>query len=169
MGMDSYIYKFKKSDYDNFLKYKENYKKLEDEYHLFCDSLRKKYNVKSLEGVGEYLSEDERETIDNFSKSFEKLEDYDYDYEEIKYWRKPYKFHDFITSNFLLLGEDDNCHHIPLIKENIKLIIDKLKNDPLYFNCNMWDSNDTEQALELFSEIYENYTDEFVYTYYAWY
>jgi hypothetical protein len=169
MGMDSYIYKFKKSDYNKHLEYKEKYKKLEDEYQLFYKSLEEKYKlINSLYEWKIQLSEDDRKTLHDFSERFEKLESINYE-EEMFYWRKPYNLHAFITSNFLPLGENDNCNHILLTKENIKLIIDKLKNDPSYFDCNMWDSNDTEQALKLFSEIYKNYSNEVVYTYYTWY
>ena len=168
MGMDSYIFKLKKSDYNKYLENKEKYKKLEDEYQLFYESLRKKYNVNSAEGVSKYLSEDDRKVIHDFSERFEKIESIKCE-EEIMYWRKPYNLHAFITSNFLPLGEDDNCNHILLTKDNIKLIIDKLKNVPSYFNCDMWDSNDTKEALKLFSKIYKNYSNKVVYTYYTWY
>ncbi len=168
MGMDSYIFKLKKSDYNKYLEYKEKYKKLEDEYQLFYESLREKYNVNSTEDLKKQLSEDDRKILHDFSERFEKLESIKCE-EEIFYWRKPYNLHAFITSNFLPLGEDDNCNHILLTKENIKLIIDKLKNDPSYFNCDMWDSNDTKQALKLFSKIYKNYSNKVVYTYYTWY
>ena len=114
----------------------EKYKKLEDEYQLFYESLREKYNVNSTEDLKKQLSEDDRKILHDFSERFEKLESIKCE-EEIFYWRKPYNLHAFITSNFLPLGEDDNCNHILLTKENIKLIIDKLKNDPSYFNCDM--------------------------------
>lgn len=169
MGMDSYIFKFKKSDYKKHLEYKEKYKKLEDEYQLFYESLTKKYKLINL--LYEWkmkLSEEDKKTLHDFSERFEKLESIKCE-EEIFYWRKPYNFHAFITSNFLPLGEDDNCNHILLTKENIELIINKLKNDPSYFNCDMWDSNDTKQALKLFSKIYKDYSNEVVYTYYTWY
>ena len=168
MGMDSYIFKLKKSDYKKHLEYKEKYTKLENEFQLFYESLKEKYNVNSTEDLKKQLSEDDRKIFHDFSERFEKLESIKCE-EEIFYWRKPYNLHAFITSNFLPLGEDDNCNHILLTKENIELIIDKLKNDPSYFNCDMWDSNDTKQALKLFSKIHKDYSNEVVYTYYTWY
>ena len=166
--MDSYIFKLKKSDYNNYREYKEKYKKLEDEYQLFYESLTEKYKFNSIDELKKQLSEDDKKIIHDFSERFEKLESIKCE-EEIFYWIKPYNLHAFITSNFLPLGEDDNCNHILLTKENIKLIIDKLKNDPSYFNCDMWDSDDTKQALNLFSKIYKNYSNKVVYTYYTWY
>jgi hypothetical protein len=170
MGMDSYIYKFNKNDYNIHLENKKKYKNLEDEYLLFYNTLEKKYGVeKTIDDLAKLLSEDEKQIAHNFSKRFEELNTKSNYPEEIFYWRKPYKLHDFIIKNFLPTGEDDNCNHIKLSKENINLIIDKLKNDPSYFDNNMWCYDDTEYALKIFSQIYDNYSDDDVYTYYSWY
>ena len=86
------------------------------------------------------------------------------------YWRKPYGVHHVITQKFLNAGEDDNCVHIPLSKENIETIINELKTNPTFFeDGGMWDSDDTARAIKLFTQLLNEYSDDVVITYYSWY
>jgi hypothetical protein len=170
MGMDSYIYKFNKNDYNIHLENKKKYKNLEDEYLLFYNTLEKKYGVeKTIDDLAKLLSEDEKQIAHNFSKRFEELNTKSNYPEEIFYWRKPYGLHSFITQKFLNIGENDNCVYIPLSRENIETIINELKSNPSFFENNMWDTEDTVYAIKCFSQLLDEYTDNNVIAYYAWY
>lgn len=174
MGMDSYIYKSSKENFEKYTKQKLKVKELHDKATSFIDSLHKKYDIKNvfsreiLEAkcteeeinlmdsyITEWQNEDDAQECDIFSEEF--------------YWRKPYGLHQFITQKFLNVGEDDNCVHIPLSKENIETIINELKTNPTFFENDMWDYEDTIYAIKCFTRLLDEYSDDVVITYYSWY
>jgi hypothetical protein len=175
MGMDSYIYKSSKENFEKYTKQKLKVKELHDKATSFINSLHKKYDIKdewsrelfeekcTKEEVNladsylaEWRDEDDAREVDIFSEEF--------------YWRKPYGLHQFITQKFLNVGEDDNCVHIPLSKENIETIINELKTNPTFFeNSGMWDFEDTVDAIKIFTRLLNEYSDDVVITYYSWY
>jgi hypothetical protein len=174
MGMDSYIYKSSKENFEKYTKRKLKIKELHDKAVSYINSLHKKYDIKdewsrelfeekctkeevnlAESYIAEWRDEDDAREVDIFSEEF--------------YWRKPYGLHQFITQKFLNVGEDDNCVHIPLSKKNIETIINELKTNPTFFeNSGMWDSDDTIDAIKCFTKLLK-YSDDVVITYYSWY
>lgn len=177
MGMDSYIYKSSKENFEKYNKRKLKVKELHDKATNFIDSLANKYDIK-YEWTREILeancTEEEINLVDSYIAEW-RNEDDAYDeareniFSEEFYWRKPYGLHQFITQKFLNIGEDDNCVHIPLSKENIETIINEMKTNPSFFEGNMWDSDDTAYAIKIFTRILNEYSDDVVITYYSWY
>ena len=120
-------------------------------------------------GMDSYIYKSSREDFEKYKK--QKLKSNDIFSEEC-YWRNPYGLHQFIVQKFLNVGEDDNCVHIPLSKENIETIINELKSNPMFFEKSgngMWDSEDTLDAIKLFTRLLYDYSDDVVITYYSWY
>lgn len=175
MGMDSYIYKSSKEEFKKYTKQKLKVKELNDRYVSYINSLRKKYDIKdelSREILEKKCTKEEVNLADCYISEWQN-EDYEQEdsiFTEEYYWRKPYGLHQFITQNFLNAGEDDNCAHIPLSKENIETIINELKTNPTFFeDGGMWDSDDTLRAIKLFTQLLNEYSDDVVITYYSWY
>ena len=177
MGMDSYIYTSSKENFEKYNRQKLKVKELHDKGTNFIDSLANKYDIKDAwtrEILGEKCTEEEIKLVDSYIDEWQNADNALYDSREgiftkEFYWRKPYGLHQFITQKFLNVGEDDNCVHIPLSKENIETIINELKTNPSFFNCNMWDSDDTEYAIKIFTRLLNEYSDDVVITYYSWY
>lgn len=101
---------------------------------------------------------------------------------ELYYWRKAYGVHAYITDNFLKPDENDNCERIPLSKENIQQIVDAMieaKNNELYQKeyskenlfgkHDYWNVCDFFDTLEMFKSLLNNYDDNKVIYYFAWY
>ena len=143
----------------------------------FVISLRKKYNIKdewSRESLEANCTEEEINLVDSYIDEWRNADDAEYNtkediFTEEFYWRKPYGLHQFITQKFLNIGEDDNCVHIPLSKENIENIINELKTNPSFFEGNLWHSDDTEYAVKFFTRLLNEYSDDVVITYFSWY
>lgn len=175
MGMDSYIYKTSKENFEKYTKQKLKVKELHDKATSFIDSLHKKYDIKdcSREILEENCTVEEINLVDSYIAEW-RIENDAIEYgifSEEFYWRKPYGLHRFITQKFLNVGEDNNCVHIPLSKENIETIINELKSNPTFFEKGgmMWDSNDTADAIGVFTRLLNEYSDDVVITYYSWY
>lgn len=177
MGMDSYIYKSSKENFEKYNKQKLKVKELHDKGTDFIDSLANKYDIK-YEWTREILeancTEEEINLVDSYIAEWRNEDDALDDaregiFTEEFYWRKPYGLHQFITQKFLNAGEDDNCVHIPLSKENIETIINELKSNPSFFESSMWDSDDTAYAIKIFTRLLNDYSDDVVITYYSWY
>jgi hypothetical protein len=101
---------------------------------------------------------------------------------ELYYWRKAWGIHAYITNHFLKSDEKDNCERIPLSKENIQQIVDDMieaKNNEsyqkeyskenLFGKHAYWDVCDFFDTLELFKSLLNNYDDNKVIYYFAWY
>ena len=175
MGMDSYIYKSSKENFEKYSEHKLKVNELHDKAMSFIDSLRKKYDIEdkwSRASLEAKCTEEELNLVDSYIAEWQN-EDYEQEdsiFNEEYYWRKPYGLHQFITQKFLNAGEDDNCVHIPLSKENIETIINELKTNPTFFeDGGMWDSDDTARAIKLFTQLLNEYSDDVVITYYSWY
>lgn len=178
MGMDSYIYKSSKENFEKYNKQKLKVKELHDKAESFINSLHKKYDIKdewSREILESKCTEEELNLVDSYVDSYiaelrnkddEARED---TFSEEFYWSKPYGLHKFITQKFLNAGEDDNCVHIPLSKKNIETIINELKTNPTFFETNMWNFEDTLDAIKCFTKLLNEYSDDIVITYYSWY
>lgn len=173
MGMDSYIYKSSKENFEKYNKQKLKAKELHDKGTDFVNSLRKKYDIKewSRESLEANCSEEEINLVDSYIAEWRNENNAREDiFSEEFYWRKPYGLHQFITQKFLNVGEDDNCVHIPLSKENIETIINELKSNPTFFeDGGMWDSYDTVDAINCFTKLLNEYSDDIVITYWSWY
>ena len=173
MGMDSYIYKSSKEEFKKYIKQKLKVKELNDRYVSYINSLRKKYDIKdelSREILEKKCTKEEVNLAESYiAEWLNNSDEIENIFTEEFYWRKPYGLHQFITQKFLNAGEDDNCVHIPLSKENIETIINELKTNPTFFENNMWDSDDTIRAIKLFTKILDEYSDDIVITYYSWY
>ena len=174
MGMDSYIFKSSKENFEKYTKRKLKVKELHDKATSFIDSLANKYDIKyewSREILEEKCTEEEIKLVDSYIDEWRNENTTRDDiFTEEFYWRKSYGLHQFITQKFLNVGEDDNCVHIPLSKENIETIINELKTNSKFFeNSGMWDSDNTEYAIGCFTRLLNEYSDDVVITYYSWY
>lgn len=177
MGMDSYIFKSSKENFEKYTNQKLKVKELHDKATSFIDSLYKKYDIKdgdkcSREILEAKCTEEELNLADSYIAEWRNEDDAQENdiFSEEFYWRKPYGLHQFITQEFLNVGEDDNCVHIPLSKENIETIINELKSNPTFFEDSyMWDSDDTLDAIKCFTKLLNEYSDDVVITYYSWY
>jgi hypothetical protein len=173
MGMDSYIYSFNRDDWNR----KTTLKKEEQELHREVDKRYKiveekyKWTKVSWDNIEKDCTEEEREYFVSSVRKLNELSDKmdGGDSRELMYWRKPYGLHQFITQKFLNAGEDDNCVHIPLSKENIETIINELKTNSKFFENDMWDYEDTAYAIKCFTRLLDEYSDDVVITYYSWY
>ena len=173
MGMDSYIFKSSKENFEKYKKQKLKVKELYDKATSFIDSLANKYDIKDAwtrEILEEKCTKEEINLVDSYIAEWRNADDARENiFTEEFYWRKPYGLHQFITQKFLNVGEDDNCVHIPLSKENIETIINELKTNPSFFESDMWDSDDTEYAIKVFTRLLNEYSDNVVITYFSWY
>ena len=101
---------------------------------------------------------------------------------ELYYWRKAWGIHSYITNNFLKPDENDNCERIPLSKENIQQIVDamiKVRNNESYqkeyskenlFGIHdYWNTYNFFDTLKMFKSLLNNYDDNKVIYYFAWY
>ena len=176
MGMDSCIYKSSKENFEKYTKQKQKVKELRNKAVSFVDSLIKKYDIKNgwTEGLRESLeancTKEEVNLVDSYIADWRNENNAREDiFTEEFYWRKPYGLHQFITQKFLNIGENDNCVHIPLSKENIETIINELKSNPSFFENDLWNSNDTEYAIGCFTQLLDEYSNDVVITYWSWY
>ena len=184
--------------HDQYTKYNNRRSELINELELDLDLFTIKYPGLSIERnlTMEYItetmtSEDSQilvSAVRNYNNEIDKLDQDNYSCSEcsskseLYYWRKAYGVHAYITDNFLKPGENDNCERIPLSKENIQQIVDdmiKARNDELYQKeyskenlfgkHDYWDSCDFFDTLEMFKSLLNNYDDNKVIYYFAWY
>ena len=128
------------------------------------------------------------DAIYKYNDMFDKLDQDNYSCDEcyskteLYYWRKAWGIHSYITDNFLKPDENDNCERIPLSKENIQQIVDamiKARNNEsyqkeyskenLFGTHEYWNTYDFFDTLEMFKSLLNNYDDNKVIYYFAWY
>lgn len=184
--------------HDQYTKYNNRRSELINELELDLDLFIIKYPGLSIERnlTIEYItetmtSEDSQillNAVRNYNNEIAKLDQDNYSCDEcsskteLYYWRKAYGVHAYITDNFLKPDENDNCERIPLSKENIQQIVDAMieaKNNEsyqkeyskenLFGKHDYWNVCDFFDTLEMFKSLLNNYDDNKVIYYFAWY
>lgn len=184
--------------YDQYTKYNNRRSELINELELDLDLFTIKYPGLSIERnltieyITETMTSEDSQILLNAVRSYNneiaKLDQDNYNCSEcsskteLYYWRKAYGIHLYITDNFLKPGENDNCERIPLSKENIQQIVDAMieaKNNEsyqkeyskenLFGTHDYWNVCDFFDTLEMFKSLLNNYDDNKVIYYFAWY
>lgn len=184
--------------HDQYTKYNNRRSELINELELDLDLFTIKYPGLSIERnltieyITETMTSEDSQTlcnaVRNYNNEIAKLDQDNYSCDEcsskseLYYWRKAYGIHLYITDNFLKPGENDNCERIPLSKENIQQIVDdmiKARNNEsyqkeyskenLFGTHDYWNVCDFFDTLELFKSLLNNYDDNKVIYYFAWY
>jgi hypothetical protein len=184
--------------YNQYTEYKKRKSELINEFDLDLELFTIKYPGLSDERnlTREYItetmtSEDSQvllNNVHNYTNEIAKLDKDNYRYDEcssiteLYYWRKAYGVHSYITNHFLKPNEEDNCERIPLSKENIQQIVDdmiKARNNEsyqkeyskenLFGKHDYWNVHDFFDTLELFKSLLNNYNDNNIIYYFAWY
>ena len=184
--------------HDQYTKYKTRRSELINEFELDLDLFIIKYPGLSIERnltieyITETMTSEDSQILLNAARTYNneiaKLDQDNYSCSEcsskseLYYWRKAYGIHAYITNHFLKPNENDNCERIPLSKENIQQIVDdmiKVRNNESYQNeyskenlfgkHNYWNTYDFFDTLEMFKSLLNNYDDNKVIYYFAWY
>jgi hypothetical protein len=184
--------------HDQYTEYNNRRSELINELELDLDLFTIKYPGLSIERnlTREYIIETMTpedslvlcNAVDNYNNELDKLDQDNYNCSEcsskseLYYWRKAYGVHAYITNNFLKPDENDNCERIPLSKENIQQIVDAMieaKNNEsyqkeyskenLFGTHDYWNVCDFFDTLEMFKSLLNNYDDNKVIYYFAWY
>ena len=184
--------------YNQYTEYKKRKSELINELELDLDLFTIKYPGLSIERnltieyITETMTSEDSQTlcnaVRNYNNEIAKLDQDNYNCDEcsskteLYYWRKAYGVHAYITDNFLKSDENDNCERIPLSKENIQQIVDamiKVRNNEsyqkeyskenLFGKHDYWNVHDFFDTLEMFKSLLNNYDDNKVIYYFAWY
>lgn len=188
-------YKKRKSEYEKCIS--EIINELELDLELFVikyPSLSDERNL-TREYINEIMTPEESQVIFNaadavhkYNNELAKLDQDNYSCSgcssktELYYWRKAWGVHAYITNHFLKPDENDNCERIPLSKENIQQIVDAMitarnnesyqkeySKENLFGIHDYWNIHDFFDTLELFKSLLNNYDDNNVIYYFAWY